>query len=801
MRRQRPRFAVDPWQLPTSGLELNDLATAESLFTLSNGHIGIRGSLDEGEPRAVPGTYVNGFYEERPLPHPEAGYGFPESGQTVVTVTDGTLIRLHVGDSPFDMRYGQVQSHERYLDLRNGQLHRSTEWTSPSGSTVRVTSRRLVSFSQRALAAICYEVEPVDGDTYIALQSDLVANAPTNGRHRDPRAAAVLERPLVPELAAGRESRAVLVHRTHRSDLRVAAGMTHVLDLPEDADTSVEASDDMARFTVAVRLPQGSRLRLVKLLAYGWSSRRSAHALRDQVDAALAVARLTGWDGLAEQQREYLDDFWGRSDVVVEGDAELQQAVRVSLFHVLQTGARAEGEALPAKGLTGPGYDGHAFWDTETFVLPLLTYTVPHAARDALRWRHSTLPQARQRAAELGLDGAAFPWRTIHGEETSGYWPAGTAAFHVNADVADAVARYLAATGDTEFETRHGVEVLVETARLWASLGHFAADGVFRIDGVTGPDEYTAVVDDNVYTNLMAQRNLREAAAACRRRPDLARSLDVHSDEVALWCAAADAVRLPYDESLGVHSQSEDFTAHAEWDFESTRPDEYPLMLSHPYFQLYRTQVIKQADLVLAMHLRGDHFTPEQKQRNFAYYEARTVRDSSLSAGTQAVLAAEVGHLQLAHDYWAEAAFADLRNVYGNVDDGLHIACMASTWSVAVAGVGGMRDHDGRVTFAPRLLPMLDRVCFRMGWGECVVRVDVHRTQGREQATYTLVEGEKATTSHHGEPVDLLPDQPVTLPVPDPPRVEPVSQPYGRAPNGRRPGDAAHLPRGYASAR
>jgi alpha,alpha-trehalose phosphorylase len=781
-------FHVDPWRLRTAVFDPAHLAATESLFALSNGHIGLRGSLEEGEPHAVAGTYISGFYEERPLPHPEAGYGFPESGQTVVNVTDGKLIRLHVGDAPFDLRYGRIHFHERALDLRAGVLERRTDWTAPNGSTVRVTSRRLVSFTQRTLAAISYDVEPLDDGFYVALQSDLLANEGSAQASSDPRDAAPLIRPLRCELADSRDRCAVLVHRTARSGLRVAAGMDHLLELPADAVTSMASQEDLARLTITCRLVRGQRLRLVKLLAYGWSSRRSAAALRDQVDAALGMANLAGWDELASQQREYLDGFWERGDVEIEGDPALQQAVRVSMFHVLQAGARTESQAIPAKGLTGHGYDGHAFWDSETFVLPMLTYTAPEAAKGALTWRHDTLPIAMARAAELGLRGAAFPWRTIHGEECSGYWPAGTAAFHVNADVADATARYVAATGDEEFATTIGVDLLVQTARLWASLGHFSSDDSFRIDGVTGPDEYTAVVDDNVFTNLMAQRNLRAAADACHRWPEAAARLEVGPPEIDTWLAAADVVRLPYDDKLGVHAQSEDFTKHGEWDFEQTPPEDYPLLLHHPYFQLYRRQVVKQADLVLAMQLRGDAFTPEHKARNFAYYEARTVRDSSLSAAPQAVIAAEVGHLDLAYDYWAEAAFTDILNVHQNVDDGVHIAAAASTWAVAVAGFGGMRDHSGHLTFAPRLPPKLSRLRFRLMFGGSTLMVDVHRRESdaaAEAATYRLLVGEPVQTSHHGVPVRLDVGQEVTLPVPPAPSVDPVTQPIGRAPQRR----------------
>ena len=779
-----PEFPVEPWALRETSLNRDALAVTESVFALANGHIGMRGTLDEGEPRSVPGTYLNGFYEERPLPHAEAGYGFPESGQTVVNVTDGKLIRLLVVDSPLDLNYGTVLSHERVLDLRSGLLVRRTDWTSPNGHTVRVTSQRMVSFTRRSIAAICYEVEALDADLYVAVQSDLLANDPlSDGLPSDPRAAAALKSPLRAELADCRSLSAVLVHRTERSGLRMAAGMDHTYDVPEKVDITLEAAGDLARLAIAARLPKGSRLRLVKFLAYGWSSRRSASALRDQVEGGLATAKLAGWDILAQEQREFLDGHWGSADVEIDGDPELQQAVRVAMFHVLQAGVRAEQQPIPAKGLTGPGYDGHTFWDSETFVLPVLTYTAPDAVRDALQWRHSILDMARERARVLRQAGAAFPWRTIHGEECSGYWPAGTAAFHINADIADATVRYLNATGDEVFDAAYGAELLVETARLWASLGHFNGDGRFRITGVTGPDEYTAIVDDNLFTDLMAQRNLRAAAAAAERQPEVAERLDVTDEEVALWRRAAEAIWTPLDEGLGVHPQSEGFTHHAEWDFEGTPPSSYPLLLHYPYFEIYRKQVIKQADLVLAMHLRGDAFRPDEKARNFAYYEARTVRDSSLSAATQAVIAAEVGHLQLAYDYWAEAALGDLHNLHHNSGHGLHIASLAGAWTCAVAGFGGMRDHDGRLTFAPRLPPGLTRLSFRLLFRGRSLRVEV----GRTEAAYVLAGGEALVTSHHGEEITVTVGAPVTMAIPAAPDLEPVSQPHGKAPHHRRP--------------
>jgi alpha,alpha-trehalose phosphorylase len=770
----------DTWKLREIGFDPERLGHLESLFALSNGHIGLRGTLDEGEPRRLPGSYLNGLYEERLLPHAEAGYGFPESGQTVVNVADGKLIRLLVGDSPLDLSYGEIIDHERTLDLRTGILHRRTEWRSPNGRSVRVRSQRLVSLTRRSIAAINYEVEPIDdeGDLYVAIQSDLLANDVVGGApSSDPRHAARVP-PLIGELSGCKDTRAVLGHTTQSSRLRMAVGMDHELELPDRSTTSSDVNTDVARFTVSARLPAGSKLRLVKYLAYGWSSRRSAHALRDQVEGALATSKLSGWDVLVAEQRKFLDNHWATADVELEGDDEMQQAIRVAMFHVLQSSVRAERRAIPAKGLTGPGYDGHTFWDTESYVLPVLTYTTPGAARDALIWRHSTLDKARERAAVLGQKGAAFPWRTINGAECSGYWPAGTAAFHINADIADAVARYFSATLDRDFDRDYGAEILIETARLWISLGHFASDGGFRIDGVTGPDEYSAITDDNTFTNLMAQRNLREAAKAVGRQGEVSDRLGVDDAEVACWYRAADAVVIPYDERLEVHQQSEDFTEHDEWDFAETPAEHYPLLLHAPYFEIYRKQVIKQADLVMAMFLRGDAFTPDQKARNFAYYEARTVRDSSLSAAQQAVIAAEVGHLELAYDYWAETILTDLYNLHGNSVQGLHLAALAGAWTVAVCGFGGLRDHDGWVTFAPRLPPKLTCLAFRILVEGRVITVEV----SKESVTYHLIDGKEFTSNHHGQEFTIAVDQPVTLPIPAAPSVEPVHQPTGREP-------------------
>jgi alpha,alpha-trehalose phosphorylase len=358
---------------------------------------------------------LNSFYELRSLPYAEGGYAYPEYGQTLINGTNGKIIRLLVDDEPFDVRYGICSSHERELDLRNGVLRRSVRWTSPGGHAIQVTSERIVSLTQRAIAAICYEVEPFDSSVRIVVQSEQVANEELPEKPHDPRVGAMLESPLESEEHLAQGTLGLLVHHTEVSRLRLAAAMDHQIEGPPEMVIESISSPDVARVTIATQLKPGERLRIIKFIAYGWSSMRSRPALHSRVMAALTTARLSGWDGLLAEQRTYLDDFWAGADVELEGDQEIQQAVRFALFHVLQAGARAECQPIPAKGLTGPGYEGHAFWDMEIFVLPVLTLTVPRAAADALRWLQLLLPQAKERARLLGLRGAAFPWRTIRG--------------------------------------------------------------------------------------------------------------------------------------------------------------------------------------------------------------------------------------------------------------------------------------------------------------------------------------------------------------------------------------------------
>ncbi|NMR29174.1 glycoside hydrolase family 65 protein [Crystallibacter degradans] len=781
-------FTTHPWQVQETSLDPESLGAAESVFALANGYVGFRGTLDEGQPSASRGVFLAGVYEYNPLSYPEGGYGHPEYGQTMIGVADGTVIRLLVDGVPLDVREAAEGKHERVLDLRDGTVRREFEWRTPSGARMRLVSTRLVSLSHRSATAIRYEVQAVDQPVQVAIRSELTVNGtPPPVDNSDPRVDQALRRPFEPCLRGSRGTGGHLVHRTRGSGTCVAAAVEHELVLPEGADVHTTDSADQIATSVVAELPPGRTVGFVKYVSHAWSREDPAADLRDQAAAALDSARQLGWEGLLAEQRRVLDDYWDAADVELDGDPELQHALRFDLFQLLQASACVNAAPVGAKGLTGYGYSGHTFWDIDGFLIPSMALLRPQDAVRMLRWRSSGLDQARERAQVLGLEGASFPWRTIDGGEASAYWPASTAAAHINADVARGFTFWADATGG-KLDDVGGLDVLVETARVWARMLHRDHEGRCHLYGMTGPDEYTGVVDDNVFTNLMAARNLRWAADACDDDPAAAQRLQVTTAELGRWREAADSMYVPYDDVVGVHPANEGFTTYREWDFED-RQDAYPVQNHAHYAKIYRRQVIKQADLELALWWCSDAFTPEETARNLDYYEARTVRDSSLSAAAQAVVCARAGHLDLALAYLREAALVDLRDLQQDSEQGLHLASLAGAWLALVCGLGGLQIEGGVLQLAPRLPARLGRIAFRFQWRGHRLRVETTA----EGTVVRLLDGHPTTTgleteiglSIDGKDYTVTPGRPAVAPLCSPDPLLPTpTQPVGRAPDG-----------------
>jgi alpha,alpha-trehalose phosphorylase len=778
-------YPIKEWKMVEKRFYPRFLPQAETIFSVGNGYLGMRGNFEEGRPVFQSGTFVNGFYESWPIVYGEEAYGFAKTGQTIVNVPDGKIIKLYVDDEPLFLPTADLLDFERTLDMKAGTLDRRVLWETPSGKQVLIESRRLVSFQHRHLAAISYRVTVLNAKAPVTISSQLINMEIRHTEEFDPRKAkGFKERPLVPQGSYANDRRLVLSYMTRNSKMTLACGAEHQIETQCPYSYHSECSDDIGKVVFSVDALPGEPVHITKYLTYHTSRSAPPRELADRAERTLDRAIRRGFKELVDDQREYLDDFWRKSDVQVEGDPALtdrprygfQQAIRWNLFQILQAVGRAEGVGVPAKGLTGQTYEGHYFWDTEIYVLPFLIYTAPRIARNLLRFRHSMLDKARDRAKELRQKGALFPWRTINGEESSAYYAAGTAQYHLNADIMYALKKYVDATGDEELLFDEGVEMLVETARMWYDLGFFSErkGGRFCIHAVTGPDEYTTVVDNNTYTNLMARLNLRFAAATVEalrsQQPDsyqaLVHKTGLQESEAAEWRRAADHMHIPYDDGVGIHLQDSRFLEREVWDFENTPAEHYPLLLHYHPLTIYRHQVIKQADIVLAMFLLGDEFSEDAKRRNFDYYDPLTTGDSSLSACIQSIVAAEIGYMDKAMEYGRYAVLMDLADVGQNVSDGCHIASMGGTWMVLVYGFAGMRDYDGHLSFRPRLPKELKALRFQLSIQGRTLDVAIER----ESATYTLRAGPDLVIRHWDEEVALAEGMPLSKKLPPPHR-------------------------------
>ena len=762
-------YPVDPWRLVERAYNPDYIPQTETLFALSNGFLGLRGSFEEGEPSYRPGTLLNGFHETWPIVYPELAYGFATTGQTIMPVPDGTAVRLFIDEDPITCETIEVRHFERSLDMKRGVLERSVVYQLSDGRRFRVHSERFVSLAQRHLAAIRYEITALDAPGRLLISSELTtSHGSADEAGTDPRQSRALSLDaLQPDLEREAGVAVTRTYRTRRSGLVVAAGVDHEFDPRTVTHVHTHTGADNSQVVFGIEAGTGQSVTITKWLAYHYG-RAEPTDLADRVELTLDHARTLGYETAAADHQRVISSFWERSEVSWEGGPSAQQALHFNLFCLMQASIRAEGHGVPAKGLTGTGYEGHYFWDTEAYVLPFLTHTSPEAARSLLMHRIRMLPDARRRAREVGCSGALFPWRTINGQEASANYEAGTAQYHIDADVAYALDQYAHVSGDTDLMFRHGVELLVETARMWADLGFFSDrhGGRFVIHKVTGPDEYSTVVDNNLYTNVMAAENLRAAADwVDRLRTDspqdyrrMVQRTALTPSEPARWRRASELIYIPFDETVGLHLQDDHFLDQAPWDFEGTPPERYPLLLHYHPLVIYRHQVIKQTDVVLATVLLPDRFTAEERRRIFEHYDPLTTGDSSLSESIQAIAAADVGKYRSAEEYLVDSVALDVADSAGNLRDGIHVASAGGTWMAVVYGFAGYRWRSGE--FSPMLPTRAHRLQFPLRIRGSVLDVDI----AEDRVTYSLRAGTPLALRHHGTKFSVATGSPVTFP-------------------------------------
>jgi alpha,alpha-trehalose phosphorylase len=763
-----PGIAAEPWcirERRESGPRADRAFLNETLFTLGNGYIGMRGTLEEGSAapkgQTLEGTYLNGFYESEPIQYPENAYGLARTNEFMLNVPNAKRIGLVIDGEEFGMGRGRVLDHERVLDFRTGLLTRSVEWESAGGKRVRIVSRRLVSFQRKHVAAIEYTVTPLNFSGRLRLESTLDSAVSNLQAGDDPRVGSAITGPSLQPVSQELSEQGMLVlQRTRHSGFLLASSTETVL--AGGVGVRIERLPDGHAFHADAA--QGQTLILHKFIAYATSRDMAENQVGTRARAELARARDAGFARLAAEQAAWLADFWDQADVRIDGDDALQQGVRFNQFHLLQSVGRDGRTNIAAKGVTGEGYEGHYFWDTEIYVFPFFLFSKPEIARALLQYRYTILPKARERARQMGHErGALYPWRTIAGEECSAYFPAGSAQYHINADIAYSIRLYLLATGDFEFMAQQGAEIVLDTARIWLGIGSYDRQQRFCINAVTGPDEYTAIVNNNYYTNAMARMHLSFAAEVAERlraeRPDdyarVAGAIGLDDAEIAAWRAAAAAMRLPYDEALGIHEQDDSFLSKKPWDFANTPRENYPLLLHYHPLVIYRHQVCKQADVVLALLLLSSEFSLDDKRRDFDFYERVTTHDSSLSSCIFSMVASEVGYHDKAYAYFMETARLDLDNTHGNTEYGVHTAAMAGTWLGVAYGFAGMRLDGAGLRFAPVLPQKWRGYRFKVQVHGALLEVEVDAGG----ASYRLLQGEGLRFSHRGREVSLGPQQ------------------------------------------
>jgi alpha,alpha-trehalose phosphorylase len=720
----------------------NDLMVNETVFHNANGYIGVRSNYEEGYPEGfdtIRGSYVNGFYDIADMRQAEKLFGLVEDKQTMLNVADSQTIHLIIDGETFSLFEGSAISSKRWLDMEQGITGRSIVWCSPAGKQVEIVIKRMTSFYQLSLFTIEYSVKALNFKGKIEFLSYHYGEVSNYSNENDPRVAKESGKYLIPTQALIEDGASYLTSQTSKSGLSVCSGVQHKVSKNSSINTKIK--EHSAITMIETFIDENETLTLTKYTVFSDSIRQKdcmANA-KSEMEKALEVSI----EALYEAQREYLKDYWENCLLEIKGDDDLTEAVNYNMYQLIQSVGKDEYCNIAAKGLSGEGYEGHYFWDTEMYIEPFFNLTEPAITKNLIGFRHNTMEQARENAKILGhKKGVLFPWRTIMGTECSGYFPSGTAGYHINGDIAYSVISYYLATKDLDFIADKGAEIIFETARLWMDVGNYY-NGSFRINEVTGPDEYTCMVNNNYYTNVSAQYNLRwavkfyELLKVANKVTMVANRIGLSETEIKEFDEAATCMFLPYDESLKINPQDDSFLTKKVWDLKNTPKDHFPLLLHYHPLHLYRHQVCKQADTVLAHFIFEDAQSMDTIRNSFAYYEKVTTHDSSLSTCIFSIVASKLGMEEKAYDYLGDSAKLDLFNTHKNTKDGIHTANMGGNFMAIVYGFAGLRIKENGIYFAPAIPKVWEEYRFQINYEDSQIKVEVNA----KESIFTLVKG------------------------------------------------------------
>ena len=746
-------FSVDPWKIVEEGFDPAYSRVSESVFSLANETMGVRGCFDEGGcVDSLRGAYVNGVYDIEPIGR--SYRGIIEETHFMIPAAEWLMTEIVLDGEKLDLGSVQFRDFRREMDMRSGALTRSFVWRTASGKELRLRFLRFVDMTHRERAYQRVTLEPMNFSGEVAFTSGLSFHVTHEGYRK------CFWQGARAEAAA---NRLMMKARTTLSGQEVFAGA--LLNLPEGAASRTDGQT--VSLSAILPLEQGKATQIDKRVVILFTG-EEGDALWQSGLHALAGSETVALDEALQTQEAYWAAYWRTSDVLIEAAGEdaagivaaEQQGIRFCSFQLAQIyNGGSMRHNIGAKGLTGEAYNGHAFWDTEACCLPFYLFTNPRAARDLLLFRYNTLPQALERAKMLDCEGACYPIATLNGNEACSLWQHASLQLQPSTAVAYGIWHYVHVTGDRAFLYDYGAEMLLQIARFLASRVECGGrTGKYGFFGVMGPDEFHMMVNNNAYTNYMGQRTLLCAAETLgRMRQDapaaynaLVQKTGVRDEEIARWRDIADQMYIPEDES-GLIEQHDDYFNLPHTDINAIPVSQFPLYEHWAYDRIYRSDMIKQPDVLMMLYLYNSSFSEAVKRVNYEFYEPRTIHESSLSPAIHSIMAAELGKMEEAVRFFGFATRLDLDNYNRNTREGLHVTSIAMAWANIVYGFAGLRSDGEGLSFAPRLPERWKRLGFSVVYQGRVIRVQM----AREQTVFQLMQGEPLALRIYGQPCTL----------------------------------------------
>ncbi|MGE7612462.1 glycoside hydrolase family 65 protein [Paenibacillus sp. NPDC101420] len=742
---------VDPWAIIEEGFDPERNRTSESIFSLGNEYMGVRGYAEEGySGDSLQGSYFNGLNEQLDIGNHYKG--IIRSLRYMVNAVDWLYTRITVNGEQLDLAKSKISDYVRKLDLRSGTYRRELIWHLDDGKILKVVFTRLVSMTMSHLGLQRVEFEPLNFSGSV----DICAGLDFSIIHEERGEC------MWSSLRSGEQgSTTAIMARTVNTANKLFSSFSLQSSQPLQL-TRVEHEKFIGQ-SFTMDLAQGEATHFTKLVI-NYSDSESAHTAEELWSKGLALAesasQLSDTQIFADQTA-YWNGIWETSDIRIEGDPENQQGIRFCIFQLYQTyHGDHPGFNIGAKGLTGEVYRGLAFWDTESYCLPFYMFNNPKAARSLLDFRYKTLPQAMQRAKDVDCDGACYPIATIDGTESCDLWQHSNLQLHVGTAISYGIWHYVKNTGDKEFLHSKGAEMLIQISRFYATRGQWGQQsGKYGYFGVMGPDEFQLMVNNNCYINLMAQKSfeytLDTLSEMKEQAPEafamVAEKTGLRDEELTDWKNKADNMKIPVDEVTGVFEEHDGFFDMPHIDIHSIPVTEFPLYSNWSYDRLYRYDMIKQPDVLMFMFLYNGQFSKEAKLANYEYYESRCIHESSLSPSIHSILASEIGKPEEAYSFFEFATRLDLDNYNRNTREGLHTTSIAAAWMNIVYGFGGMRSDGDRLSFQPSLPERWNEYSFQVMYEGVLLRILVNKTS----VTLTAINGGSTDITVYGQSITV----------------------------------------------